>query len=99
MHTNFLQKAFAKTQAQAGAAILTNFDQVDKALATMEESMGSADREMSIVEESLNYKINKLTETWTGFAQSNFSRDFFGDIAGQVGIDSQGHSPRRHIRA
>ena len=76
----YLQKAFAKTQAQAGAAILGNFDQVDKALEMMEDSMGSADREMAIIEESISYKINKLKETWTGFLQGTISRDTFGNL-------------------
>ena len=76
----YLQKAFAKTQAQAGAAILGNFDQVDKALTMMEDSMGSADREMAIIEESISYKINKLKETWTGFLQETISRDTFGNL-------------------
>lgn len=55
---DFLQKAFAKTQAQAGAAIIQNFDQVEEALRKMENSAGSADREMGIIEDSLEFKIN-----------------------------------------
>lgn len=45
---DFLTKAFGKVQAQTGAAIITNFEQVEEALKKMEDSAGSADREMSI---------------------------------------------------
>ena len=46
----------------------------------MENSAGSADREMSVIEQSLEYKINKLKETWVGFAQDTASRETLGGI-------------------
>ena len=70
-----LQKLFAKTQAQAGAAIITNFEQVDNALQSIEESGGSADREMSVVQDSITYKLNKLKETYTGLLMDIGNRD------------------------
>lgn len=54
----FLNKAFAKNQAQAGAAIIKNFDAVKRALEEMEGSAGSADREMEIIRSSLDFKLN-----------------------------------------
>ncbi len=75
-----LEKLFGKTRAQAGSAILTNFEQVKAALEAMENSAGSADREMSVIEQSLEYKINELKETWVGFAQDTASRETIGGI-------------------
>lgn len=63
--TAYLNKAFAKTQAQAGAAIITNIDQVKKALLEMQNAEGSAANEMSIASDSITFKLNALQETWT----------------------------------
>ena len=77
---DFLQKAFAKTQAQSGAAIIKNFDQVRKALEEMENAAGSSDREMEIIRESVSFKLNALKETWIGYAQELLQRDDIGKI-------------------
>lgn len=45
----------------------------------MENAAGSADAEMSIIENSLEYKINALKETWTGTFQSMIDRGTLGD--------------------
>ena len=74
-----LEKLFGKTRAQAGAAILSNFSQAEEALKTMEESAGSADREMAIIEESIDYKLNRLSQTWVGFSQSLLEREDIGN--------------------
>ena len=58
-----LEKLFAKTRANTGAAILQNWDQVEKAVKTMEDSAGSADNEMSIAADSIEFKLNKLSQT------------------------------------
>ena len=78
--TELLNKLFAKTRAQAGAAILKNFDQVRKALTEMEQSAGSADREMETVESSLEYKLNSLKQTWVGTAQAIIDRGDLGIV-------------------
>ena len=78
--TDLLQTMFGKTGAQAGAAIITNFDAVLGALETMEASAGSADREMSIIEQSLDYKINSLKQTWVGTVQEMVDRGDLGNI-------------------
>ena len=75
---DFLLKAFGRTQAQAGAALIQNFKGVDKALQEVEQSAGSSDREMSTVEQSLTYKINALKETWVGCAQDILDRGDLG---------------------
>lgn len=78
---DFLQKAFGKTQAQAGAALIQNYDAVKDSLAAMENSAGNADAEMGIVEQSIDYKINALKETWVGTIQGILKRDDIGAVA------------------
>lgn len=41
----------------------------------MANSAGNADAEMSVVIDSLDYKLNRLKETTTGIAQSLFQRE------------------------
>lgn len=89
---DFLQKAFAKTQAQAGAAILQNFDQVDQALQEMQDAAGSADREMAIITDSIDYKLNTLKETWVGVVQGVVDRGDLGDIVDFLTAISNGVS-------
>lgn len=56
--TDLLERLFGKRGASVGSAILGNFDQVEKAIEAMDEAAGSSDREMSIIRDSLEYKIN-----------------------------------------
>ncbi|MCJ7856704.1 phage tail tape measure protein [Lachnospiraceae bacterium NSJ-143] len=77
---DYLQKAFGKTQAQAGAALIKNYQAVKDSLAAMEQAAGSTDREMGIIEQSIDFKINKLKETWVGTAQSMIDRGNLGTI-------------------
>ena len=78
--TKILQLLFAKTRAQAGAAIIKNFDQVRHALEEMENSAGSANAEMGVVMDTVDYKLNALKETWTGFTQNAISQENLGNI-------------------
>ena len=41
----------------------------------MANSAGNADREMSVIMDSLDYKLNRLSETSTSVAQNLFKRD------------------------
>lgn len=75
-----LDKLFGKTRAQIGAAIISNFSQAEAAIKTMSESAGAADREMDIITNSLEYKINSLKETFTGIWQNLFNREEFSGI-------------------
>lgn len=65
---------------QAGAALIQNYDAVKEALAEIDESAGSADKEMSTVEQTLSYKINALKETWVGCAQQILDRGDLGIV-------------------
>lgn len=42
---------------------------------TMASSAGSAENEMSIATESIEFKLNALAQTWVGVAQNLFQRD------------------------
>lgn len=78
--TELLQKLFGKNRANAGAAIIQNFDQVRSAIEAMDESAGSSDKEMSTIEQSLEYKINSLKETWVGTVQQMIDRGDIGKV-------------------
>lgn len=47
---------------------------------SMEESFGSADRELSVVQETVNYSLANLKSVLVGIAQSNITQDFLKDI-------------------
>lgn len=81
---DFLQKAFGKTQAQAGAALIQNFDAVRESIEKMEQSAGSSDKEMETIRQSLTFKINALKETWVGTAQEMIDRGDFGKIVDEL---------------
>lgn len=72
---DFLNKAFGKNQAQAGAALIQNYEAIANAMKAMEDAAGSSEREMSIIVQSLDFKLNKLKETGTSVAQNLFKRD------------------------
>jgi len=82
-----MEKLFGKTRAQIGTAILSNFKAAVSAMEYMENSAGDADREMSIVMESLEYKINALKETGTAIWQNLFPQEMIGSaISGLTSI-------------
>ena len=70
-----LEALGGKRGGQALAAAIENFDAVEKSLNTMQNSAGNAMQEMSVIEESLEYKLNKLKQTGVGVAQNVFSQD------------------------
>lgn len=70
------EKLFGKQRGNVGSAMISNFDQARKALDMMKDSAGSADREMEVIKDSVDYAKNELTETLTGIAQSSITRDF-----------------------
>ena len=71
---DFLLKAFGRTQAQAGAALIQNFKGVEKALNVMDNAAGSADKEMETAKQSITYKLNELKQTWVGTVQDIANR-------------------------
>ena len=70
-----LKALFGERQAQIGSAILSNFGQAEAAIKSMENSAGSAGKEMEKITNSLDYKLNALRETWVGVAQNLFQID------------------------
>lgn len=70
-----LEALAGKRNGQAVAAILNNYDAVEKSLESMSNSAGSAEAEMAIVMDSIDYKMNRLKETGVGISQNLFNRD------------------------
>lgn len=75
-----LETLAGKRGGQVLAGILSNFSEVERAMKNMEESAGSADAEMSIIEESITFKINKLKETWVGVLQELIDNGMLGKL-------------------
>lgn len=70
-----LEMMFGKLRANIGASVLKNFAAAEKAMEDMASSAGSADAEMAVAMDSIEYKINSLKETGTGIAQNIFNRE------------------------
>lgn len=70
-----LEALAGKRQGQIVAATINNFEAVEKALDNMANSAGSADAEMSVIMDSLDYKLNKTVETATGIFQNLFQKE------------------------
>ena len=77
---SLLEALAGKRQGQIIAAILNNFDTVESSLESMKNSAGSAEREMEIVSESLQFKLNALRETGVGIAQNLFDKGDLGTL-------------------
>lgn len=75
-----LEKLAGKRGGQVVSGLLTNFDAAEKAIKEMEGAAGSADAEMGIIQESIDYKLNALKETWVGTAQEMLDRGDFGKV-------------------
>lgn len=67
-------------QVLAGILGTENFKEVERALENMKDAYGSADAEMSIVEESIDYKLNKLEQTWVGILQELIDNGMLGEL-------------------
>ena len=70
-----LELMFGKHRANIGAAVLSNFSAAEKAMDDMANSSGSADAELSVAMDSIEYKLNHLSETGTGIAQNLFNTE------------------------
>lgn len=75
-----LEKLGGKRGGQVLAGLLEDFSGAEKALKNMDEAEGSADNEMGIVKDSIEYKINELKETWTGFLMELLNRKDVGEL-------------------
>ena len=69
-----LEKLFAKTRANQGAAILSNFKAAEQAMQNMTNAAGSADKEMTNIQQSITYKLNAISQTWVGILQQLINR-------------------------
>lgn len=69
-----LESLAGKRQGQIIAATINNFEAAEKAMDSMANSAGSAEKEMSVIMDSIDYKVNRLKETTTGVAQNLFKR-------------------------
>lgn len=56
----------------------------------MGQSAGAADAEMGIVEQSLNFKLNRLKETWIGMLQELADRGVLGNTIDTLSNLSEG---------
>lgn len=75
-----LETIAGKRGGQVFAGLLDDFSQVDKALKEMEKAGGSADAEMDIIRDSIEFKMNALKQTWTGVLQDLIDRGTLGEI-------------------
>lgn len=71
-----LSQLFGSSNAQAGAAILSNFSAVNTSMEAMAHSAGSASQAMASAMDTMDYKLAKLSETGTGIAQNLFQREY-----------------------
>lgn len=85
-----LEKLGGKRSAQVLSGLLSNFDEVERALDTMEDAAGSSDREMSIIRDSISYKINNLKQTWVGTLQEIADRKDVGNVVDTLTGFSEG---------
>lgn len=70
-----LELMFGKHRSNIGAAVIKNFSAAERALDEMSNSAGSAEAEMSVMFDSIDYKANKLKETGVSIAQNLLQRD------------------------
>ncbi len=84
-----LETLFGKNRANVGAAILSNFEQAEAAITKMEDSFGSADKEMESVKSSIEYKLNSLQQTWVSVAQNLLPTDLVGGVVDGANLVSQ----------
>ena len=75
-----LEKIAGKRGGQVIAGLMTNWKEVERAMSEMDDAAGSAEAEMDIVRQSLDFKINALKQTWVGILQDLVDRGVIGDL-------------------
>ncbi len=70
-----LEVLAGKRNGQALAALISNFKSAQESMDLMANSAGNAEKEMSVIMDSLDFKMNRLSETGTSVAQNLFKRD------------------------
>lgn len=87
-----LEKLAGKRGGQVLAGILSpeKFEEVKRALREMSDAAGAADAEMGIVEESIQFKLNALQQTWVGILQELVDRGTIGNLIDALTKISEG---------
>lgn len=75
-----LETLAGKRGGQVLAGILEDFSEVEKAMGEMQKAANSADEEMKIIEESMQFKLNELKQTWVGILQGMIDRGEINQI-------------------
>lgn len=75
-----LEKLAGKRGGQVVAGLISNFDSVEKAMDNMTNAAGSSEDEMSIIENSLTFKMNEFKTTWEDIVKGLIDRGDIGDI-------------------
>ena len=75
-----LEKLAGKRGGQVLAGILDDFSEVERAMDEMRDAAGAADDEMKIVEQSIDFKLNALKQTWVNTLQQLIDRGQIGTI-------------------
>ena len=70
-----LEVLAGKRNGQALAALISNFKSAQESMDLMADSAGNAEKEMSVIMDSLDFKLNRLSETGTSVAQNLFKRN------------------------
>lgn len=86
--TELLTTLTGKGNGQAINAVLNDYDTVTASLELMADSAGSAEAQMAVAMDSIDYKLNKVKETGTGIAQNLFGREDIKtvlDVLGSLG--------------
>lgn len=89
-HAEILEKIAGKRGGQVIAGLLSDFSRVEKALETMQDADGSAERELGVVQDSIDYKLNALKQTWVGVLQDLVDRGTIGNIIDALTKISEG---------
>ena len=74
------EKLAGKRGGQVLSAIMNDFSEVERAMTEMSNAAGSSDKEMEIVRESIDYKINAIKQSWVGFLQDVLKREDIGKL-------------------
>ena len=74
------EKLAGKRGGQVLSAIMNDFSEVERAMTEMSQAAGSSDKEMEIIEESIDYKINAIKQSWVGFMQDVLKREDLGKL-------------------
>lgn len=85
-----LEKLGGKRGAQSIAGLLEDFSSVEEAMQTMQNAAGSSEKEMDIIRDSLEFKLNSLRETWVSILQEFADRGAIGNFIDLLTSASEG---------